>query len=319
MMTLKDGKIRRKWFLFALGSLVVFAVIGQIACDKIALESKRGKFWGYQSGLPYQGITIGITCAAIVLTNLAVRFFPRKHKIAKVFVWMLGIAMVAWMLLVSFIYIDSSFDFDDVYYAGWWIGHVDKLEEEQKLWRKTHWFGRGGKYYQYDYEVFENAPREESRAEDEPYHSALEERYKAETVYRYFDSDTMLNVLSYFYGRWVWLAYLLIVLTSIVLGISLLPLVDTIHRKLLYCTACSLFAVITIMPALNGCALVYNGIYGPLFTGYGYAYWEFGALMAGPTLGLILGLSGHKQGEAVKASSTAEMDPIIVDGTRDIE
>lgn len=215
-------------------------------------------------------------------------------------------------------YIYSSFDSDDVYYAGWWIGHVDKLEEEQKLWRKTHWFGRGDEYYQYDYDVFENAPREEYRAEEEPYHSALEERYKAETVYRYFDSDTMLNVLSYFYGRWVWLLYLLIVLVSIVLGISLLPLVGNIHRKLLYCVACFLFIIITIMPTLNGCGLVYNGIYGPPFTGYGYAYWEFGALMAGPTLGIMLGLSKHKQEKSVEVSSAKKMDSMIVGGAEDM-
>lgn len=95
MLTIKDSKIRRKWFLITLGLLIVFAVIGQITCDKIALESKRGEFWDYHMGLPYQGITIGVTCAAVRLTDLAVRFFPGKHKVAKIFAWMLGIAMVA--------------------------------------------------------------------------------------------------------------------------------------------------------------------------------------------------------------------------------
>lgn len=83
MLTLKTGKIRRNWLLVMLGLLVVFAVIGQIACDKIALESRRGQYWGYHRGLPYLGITIGVTCASIGLIYLAVRFLPVKYKATK--------------------------------------------------------------------------------------------------------------------------------------------------------------------------------------------------------------------------------------------
>lgn len=294
MLTLKGGK-RKKWFLIALGLLIAFAVIGQIACDEIALESRRGQYWDYHRGIPYLWITIGVTCAAAGAIYLAVRFFPVKHKACKIFAWLLGIAIAGWMLLISGMHIYMSFDSGDIYHAGWWIGYVDKLEEEQALWRKTRWFGRGDEYYQYDYEVFANAPTEEYRAKEEPYHTAVEERYKAETVYQYFDSDTMLNVLSYFYGRWVWLLYLLIVLASIALAISMLPLVGSIYAKILYCAACLLFMVITIMPALNGCGLVYDGISGPPFTGPDSVYWWFGILITAPALGIMLGLIGRGQ------------------------
>lgn len=293
MLNLKDGKIRRKWFFVTLVLLIAFAAIGQIACDEIALESRLGQQWDYQRGLPYLLITIGATCAATGLMYLAVRFFPVKNIILKIFAWLLGIVIVAWMLLVSVVYIYNSFDTGDVYHAGWWIGYVDKLEEEQALWRKTRWFGRGDEYYQYDYDVFANAPAEEYRAEEEPYHTAVEERYKAEKVYRYFDSDTMLNVLSYFYGKWVWLLYSLITFASVILSISMLPLVGNTYIKILYCAACLLFMFITIMPALNGCGLVYDNVSGPPFTGYGPAYLEFEISATAPTLGIMLGLSGR--------------------------
>lgn len=273
----------------------MFAVIGQIACDEIALESRRGQYWDYHRGLPYLGITIGLICVTAGLIYLAIRFFPVKHKVAKIFAWLLGIAMTAWILLVSGLYIYVSLDPGDVYHAGWWIGYVDKLEEKQTLWRKTRWFGQGDEYYQYDYDVFENAPAEEYRAKEEPYHTAVDERYKAETVYQDFDSVTMLNVLSYFYGRWVLLLYLLIAFVSVVLAISMLPLVGNIYTKILYCTACLIFTVITIMPALNGCGLVYDGFSGPPFTGYAHGYWRFGMFVTGPALGIMLGLSGRGQ------------------------
>lgn len=295
MLNLKDGKIRKKWFLIALGLLIVFAVVGQIACDKIALESRRGQYWDHQRGLPYLGITIGVTCVAAGAIYLAVRFFPVKNKAAKIFAWLLGIAMTAWMLLVSGLYIYVSLDSGDIYHAGWWIGYVDKLEEERALWRKTRWFGRGDEYYQYDYNIFANAPTEEYRAKEEPYHTAVDERYKAETVYQNFDSVTMLNVLSHFYGRWVWLLYLLIALVSVALAISMLPLVGNLCIKILYCAACLLFIVITVMPALNGCGLIYDGVSGPPFTGYGQGSWRFGMFITGPALGIMFGLSGRRQ------------------------
>lgn len=290
MLTLKDSQIRKKWFLTALGLLIVFAAVGQLACDEIALASRRGQYWDYQRGLPYLGITIGVTCAAAGAIYLAVRFFPVKYKASKILARLLGIAMAAWMLLVSGLYIYVSLDSGDIYHAGWWIGYVDKLEEERALWRKTRWFGRGDEYYQYDYDIFANAPVEEYRAKEEPYHTAVDERYKAETVYQDFDSVTMLNVLSYFYGRWVWLLYLLIALASVALAISMLSLAGNLCTKILYCVACFLFMVITIMPSLNGCGLVYDGASGPPFTGYGQGYWRIGMFITGPSLGIMLGL-----------------------------
>ena len=75
---------------------------------------------------------------------------------------MLGLAIAVWMLFASGMYIYSSLDSGDIYYAGWWVGYVDKLEEEQTLWRKTRWFGQGDEYYQYDYDIFVSSPKESS-------------------------------------------------------------------------------------------------------------------------------------------------------------
>ena len=53
--------------------------------------------------------------------------------------------------------------------------------------------------------------------------------------------------------------------------------------------------VITIMLALNGCGLVYDGISGPPFTGYGPGRLEFGIFITAPALGIMLGLISHGQ------------------------
>ena len=77
-------------------------------------------------------------------------------------------------------------------------------------------------------------------------------------------------------------------------GISLLPLAGRLPGKLLYCVDWVLFAEITLLPALNGCALVYDPVAGPLFTGVGKYYWKYGAMFAGPALGVMLGLICRK-------------------------
>ena len=291
MNDIKKIKANRICFIICLGLLILFAVFGQISCDEIALASRRGQYWEYQRGLPYLMATIGIICLAVGLIYLLIRVLTVKRRVTKILAVMLGIAIVAWMLLISGLYIYRSIDSSDYYYAGWWIGYVNKLDEERNLWSKTHWFGKGDEYYQYSYEVFVNAPSEEYRADEEPYHSAVEERCKAETIYQFFNSDTMLNVLSYFYGRWVWLVYSIIAVVTVSFGISLIATVDSLWKKTLFFVAWLLFAIITIMPVLNGCGLVYDGAFGPPFTGYGEAYWQFGVFITAPSIGIILGLS----------------------------
>ena len=297
MKTRKNENKRKKGFLITLMLLLVFAVIGQIGIDKISLESERGQYWEYESHLHYLGITIAITCAAIGLFFLVVRFFPVKKKLLKIIAWVLGIVLSSWMLFCSGNSIYRSFDSGDVYgVAGLWLAYVDRLEEEQKVWNKSHWFGRGEEIYEYSYDEFTEAHSHLSlgNEDEEPYHSMLEERYKMEAVFQYCESDTMINVLSYFYGKWVWLIYGLLDICTVVLGASMLPLAGRLPGKIMFLAAWILLCVTVTLPALNGCALVFDLIGGPLFTGTDSYYWLFGALTGGPAIGVMLGLVFRK-------------------------
>lgn len=297
---------RKKWFLITIGLLIAFAVLGQTAIDKIAHDSEAGQYWGYERGLPYLGITIAVTCATVGVIYLAVRSFPMGKKALRVLAWVLGIAMAGWMLLFLYYYIYVSSDPGDVYgAAGLWIAHVDKLQTEREIWDKTHWYGQGDDVYAYSFDEYLKAYDHLylGNEDEEPYHSIVDEREKIEYVFQYCESDTMINVLTYFYGRWVWLLYTLIVIAMLGFAISLLPTAGKTPGKLLYLTAWVSFAVISIMPALNGCAFLYN-FWGPPFTGYGFVYREFNILLTGPAAGVMLGLADQKKERPCLSTNT---------------
>lgn len=298
MKTLKYAKTRKKRFLVSIGLLLVFAVIGQIGIDRISLESERGQYWEYENCLPYLGITIAVTLVAIGLFYLVVRCIPTKKKPMKIIAWLLGMVLSSWLLFCSGVTIYRTTDTGDVYgAAGLWLAYVDRLEEQRRVWDNSHWFGHGDEVYEFSYEEFSEAHSHLyiGNEHEEPYHSIADERYKAEYVFKDCASDTMINVLSYFCGRWVWLVYGLLALCSVIFGASMLPLAGKLAGKLLFLAAWILFAIITVLPVLNGCALVFDPVAGPLFTGLGWYYWIFGVLFVGPPIGVMLGLTSRKQ------------------------
>ena len=260
-------------------ALVLFAVFGQIACDQ--LGSVKGMF--------RQWLTVTLTLLEICGLLAGIRFLTRPGRVLLVVRWILGAVAAAFMLFVAWMLIFVAPDQVETYGAGWWVGQVDKLEEEQHLWSVSHWIEKGDAYYEYDDSIVAVPSKSETEAMEEPYHSALDERARAEVAYAYYYSDTMLNVLSYMYGRWIWLVYLAIVITWTATGIWEFFHVCELPSKLLYFASWTLFTVVIWLPALNGCGLHFS-YYGPPFTGFGSAYWEYNFLMAGPPLGIMLSL-----------------------------
>ena len=307
MNTMKKGRIRKRWFLITLQLLLVFAIAGQLLVDRIGQKSEHGQFYSYQSFLPYMWITIAVTGAAALLVYLAVRFFPVRNKGMKALAWVLGIALSAWMLYCINLFIDKVNDSSGDAYgaAGLWVAYVDRLAEERMVWDKSHWFGHGDDAYEYSYEEFVEARGHLSLAHEveEPYTSIVDERYKLANVFEYFYSDTLLGVLSYFYGKWVWLLYSLLAAGAVILAVSLLPLVGFLPGKLFYLIGCVLFAMMVLLPALNGCALVFDPIAGPIFTGSGRYYCEYALLYVGPTLGVLLGLPRRVKGTILEGNA----------------
>ena len=313
MKTIRDFRFRRTLFLAVLCLTIILAIMGQAACDRISLESDLGRYWGYDPGLPQIWITIAVTLAAMGLVFLAVRFFPIRRVVLRVFAWILGIAVAVWLLAFSGAYLIRGTDPGDIYGgAGGYLAYVDKLEEERRLWNKCHWFGHGDGFFTYSWEEYVDAldHLDYMEADEEPYSTIADEWDRGAYAFQYYHSETMLNVLSYFYGRWVWLLYLLLALLSVGLAVSMLLVAGKLPGKLFYSAAMIMYAIMVIMPALNGCAWVYAGVVGPPFTGTDAYYLEFAAFLTGPAIGIMLGLVGRKKNtEGQQTDETAEFNP----------
>lgn len=276
-MNMKNSFKSLRILLYPTLALVLFAVSGQAACDQL----------GSVKGLSRQWITIALTLLEICALVVCIRFLSRPGRVLLFVRRILGAAAVAFMLFVAWLLVFAAPDQVESYGTGWWIGQVDKLEEERHLWSVSHWVGRGDAYYEYDDSVAVVPAKSETEALEEPYHSAADERYRAEVAYEYYYSDTMLNVLGYIYGRWVWLVYLVIAIAWTAAGIWASSRTRGLPAKLLYFASWTLFTVVIWLPALNGCGLRFS-YYGPPFTGFGSAYLEYNLLMAGPPLGIML-------------------------------
>ena len=301
MSFLEKGNSRKKRVLISVGVLLIFTVIGQILINQISMESELSQDWEYDAYFPIHLVTVAVTVIVAGLIYLAVRYFPVKKKLQKLIAYVLGIALSGWMLFCAGFSIWQTTASLDVYeVAGLWQAYVDRLEEERKIWNKSHWAGHGDEVYKYSYDEFKEAQRHLhlGNEENEAYRSIVDERYKMEYVFRYCESETMINVLCYFYGKWVWLLYLSLTLYTLTSVALMLPSSGTWSRKLMFLVAWALFAIITLLPALNGCALVFDPIAGPICSGIGWYYWLFGALLSGPAIGTVLGLTDRKKASA---------------------
>ena len=117
-------------------ALVLFAVSGQAACDQL----------GAVKGLSRQWITIALTLLEICALVVCIRFLSRPGRVLLFVRRILGAAAVAFMLFVAWLLVFAAPDQVESYGTGWWIGQVDKLEEERHLWSVSHWVGRGDAY-----------------------------------------------------------------------------------------------------------------------------------------------------------------------------
>lgn len=292
---------RKRLYLLSVGFMILFAAVGSFFADRIGLESEAGQFWDYESRLPGIGVNLTISCAATFLIYLIVRYFPLGAQAMKILAWILGIVAGVWMLFVSGYYLCLSSDPTDVYgAAGLWISYVDKREVEKTVWDKSHWLGRGDDVYETGFQQYLEAKNHLylGNEGEEPYHSIVDERERIEFVFRLFQWNTMINVLSYCYGKWVWLLYLTIAVLNVGLALSLLRAAETVPGRMLYLSAWILGTVFSLIPVLGGCGFVYAPC-GPPFTGYGPTCWGLNVLTAGIAYGVILGIMQRKTNQTL--------------------
>lgn len=286
--------------LYSTLAFVIFAICAQLVCDQLGT---------LQGGLLHL-ITIVLTFFEVVILYVVAMCLTGKGKAIRIIAWIVGVVAFLYMVFISSLLIFGSPNSVEVYGAGWWIGQVDKLEDEQSLWSLSHWVGHGDPYYEYDDSVVATPVEKEAQAMEEPYHSAVDERVRAETVYRFYYSDTLLNVLSYLFGRWVWLVYLAMAVVWMIFGALASSKVRKIPLKLLYLSSWLLFSAVVCMPALNTCGFKFS-YYGPPFTGFSSAYWEFNLMMVGPPLAIMFYLLS-KDG----CTDGFEEDPLIMRNER---
>lgn len=277
---------KKRYFMITLGLLIVYFVLGTVAVSRCSEDSA--------DMILEQTGTVIAALVSIVLVGLAIRFFPEKKKAAKFFGWLFGIIIVVWMLSYAVYCVSLSFDSGDVYGSSTrqWIAYVDKLEVEKNVWDKSRWFGRGEEVYDYTYGEYAGVLKREFSDRKKPNEiesAILNERDEIEYTFMFYDSDTILNVLSYMYGKWVLLVYMIDTALMLGLALLLLPEVGKLPQKLLYLAAWVLLAVIFVLPGFNGGAVWYS-YWGPPFSGAGSIYRVYNVLVTGPAIGVVLGL-----------------------------
>lgn len=290
-------------FIFSTALLILLAVVGQLLCDTL----------GFGQGLLKEVVTIFAACAAAAITFFSICLLQKDNKIAKVLSRIFGCLFIIFIVIFSGSILKATGDYSDIYGTGWWISYVDKLEDERRLWSLAKWVGKGEPYYQYDNAVVKIPAKNEEEASKEPYKSALDERVRSEHVYQFFYSDTMLNVLSYQFGRWVLCLYILAAIIWSLSSFYLLLAITGVWNKGLFLSAWFLMLLNVWLPVLNCAGLVFS-YWGPPFTGYGRGYLEYNILLIGVPIGAMLAFSSS--GKVVLKSLTGEEQNQIRKGIR---
>ena len=286
---------KKKVFLISTLCLYAFAVFGQWI---IVMTVHQG---GYAKQAEMRLITLLIAGICVG----AIRLLQKNGRIGRFWGLVFGVIITVSIVVFAGTTLSHMKDKNDSYYVGGWIGdqyydvhwysELDWQEERGKLWRLSHWFGRGEPWYPYDDAVLENAPDNVDWAKDEPYHSELDKRERVRHILWNSDADMLLNLLCHRLGRWVWCLYFLIALSWTGAGIALLRELETKRDLLLTFPALCLLAILLWLPTLSCLGLVYS-YHGLLFTANSSDTVLLHYCAAAPASGLLLGLTlGEKE------------------------
>ena len=281
-------KEKRKLFYISTIGLYLFAVFGQWVCG-LAYDNQRC--------LQQREMRLRML-AVIAVCVLCVRLLRGDGRSKRVWRTILGAALSVCMLAAMVYPLLQACNTRDSFAVhprliereggAHWTGELDWLEEEKKLWKLSHWAGRGEVWYQLDDAVLENAPAD-ADWESEPYRSALEESCRGRYMLYDHGEKLLLNLTNYLLGRWIWLAYLLLALLWTGSGMTLFAEKKSRGETLLLSLAFLLPALRIWLPTLDCCGLVYSCV-GPLFScAQGDAPTQLCAVA--PAFGFLIGLT----------------------------
>ncbi len=277
-------------FLISTICLYAFAVFGQwIIAMMVHLDG-----YGEQADMRLGTLVIIGLCVG------AVWLFRRSGKLGRFWGLVFGVIITAGILFFAGNSLYHMQDKKDTYYVGGWVddryydihwrSEIDWQEERGKLWRLSHWVGRGEPWYPYDDAVLESAPEDVDWASDEPYRTELDNRDRVRHIIWNSYADMLLNLLCYRLGRWVWCVYVLIALAWTGSGIAMLFELKTRRDLLLALPALGLLAILIWLPTLSCPGLVYS-YHGLLFTAESSDTALLHYCAVAPAFGLLFGLT----------------------------
>ena len=281
---------KKKVFLISTLCLYAFAVFGQWI---IVMTVHQG---GYAKQAEMRLITLLIAGICVG----AIRLLQKNGRIGRFWGLVFGVIITVSIVVFAGTTLSHMKDKNDSYYVGGWIGdqyydvhwysELDWQEERGKLWRLSHWVGRGEPWYPYDDAVLESAPEDVDWASDEPYRTELDNRDRVRHILWSSHADMLLNLLCYRLGRWVWCVYVLIALAWTGSGIAMLFELETRRDLLLALPALCLLAILIWLPTLSCPGLVYS-YHGLLFTAESSDTALLHYCAVAPAYGLLFGLT----------------------------
>lgn len=264
--------------LLVSAGLLIFGILSQVLCEVMR----------YDRGLFQYLLTLVPTGLIFWLMYLGVSYFDLCRWECRFVVALLLILMLLWTLLLGFGILGLHLDEEQfvVYKIYAW---TYPRREVQYMLSRSHFWGHGDPYYEYDDSIVEgyepdqeNLPMEVSRAFDE--------RLRAEAVFSDYRSIRTLPVLSYHYGRVITATFTVLGILWCVLGLAVSFQVYLWHQKAIYLICYLAVALQLTLPLLGAYGLIHNWCCIP-FAGN----WKMNLTFSAPQLGTMLALVKHSR------------------------
>lgn len=163
----------------------------------------------------------------------------------------LAVILAIWNILMTIVCIATCIDKDDcapIYEGGDVSWYVSRSEEIQYMRSKSVWFGRGDHYYTYP----ECLQRENLMGAKETVREVMDkETSRAYHAFVRWRSETLLPVLTYCFGKWVGLLYLLLVPLWFIGAFAGFTSVKGKGKKTLYGSCMSLVGIQLLLTLLD--------------------------------------------------------------------
>lgn len=247
-----------KVFVWATIALLAFGIMGHFLgklCGSYLDEWQTPPIDSIVSSLFFDKylLWLALSIAVGVLLYKGMNYLCKANTKLKRVRVILAVILAAWNAFMTIACIMISIDTDDLHpiYEGSDIAwYASRSEEIQRMRSKSILLGHGDHYYTYpDHESLKS---ENYIEENEEIHDVVEKEHtRAYCAFVRWQSETLLPVLSYCFGKWIAIAYAAIALLWLTGVTACLAAIKGIGRKLLYSSCASLVGVQVILTLLD--------------------------------------------------------------------